>query len=199
MKKLVLSLLAVFATALLSYAQAPLCQPCQPIVSPTHHYIHVICSTGELDPGCDSNRAGEDVPVVFVYVNYRLVFCPPRVQMIVDGVVLLDERDAFSNSPGCNLTASCDGVVPSFPLTDAYIRMKQQEAIQAAVTALNLTTDVEVIFEGSCNSLVRVAFPERTFLLQNRGDAPGQDTVWIEAGADIWQTLPCNDACCKVL
>lgn len=195
MKKLFLSLLAIFATALLSYAQ-PLCEPCQHTVSPEYTYMHVICSTGPLPASCDPNLAGQDIPFLFVIVTYRVVSCPgANDQLLVNGVVLVDDRQGFEAAcPG--ITSGCGA--PPFPLSSAYILQQLQNGIGAAVSNLGLNTDIDVIYKGSCNSMVRVTFPEKVYMLQGRGDAPGVDTVWINPESEIWQTVPCNDVCCKV-
>lgn len=198
-KKKLLTMLAVFASALCSYAQPHLCQPCQQTVSPLNTYVHVICESDPIPPFCDSAQAGKKGWAIFVIVTYRTVFCPgANPQLIVDGVVLVDERDYYLTE-ACNpfpLFNNCSPL-PN-PLSTADILAKQQEGITAAVSSLGLSTDVDVIYKGSCNSMVKVAFPQKVYMLQSRGDAPGVDTVWIHPESTIWQTLPCYDACCKV-
>ncbi|MES2691598.1 MAG: T9SS type A sorting domain-containing protein [Bacteroidota bacterium] len=195
MKKLLFSLLAMFATALLSDAQ-PLCGPCQHTVSPQYTYMHVICKSQPIPAWCDSAHVNEEAPALFVIVTYRVVSCPgANDQLLVNGVVLVDDRFHYLNVCGGSIASICG--LPD-PLSAADILAQLQNGISAAVASLGLTTDIDVIYEGSCNSMVRVEFPEKVYMLQSRGDAPGTDTVWISPESTIWQTLPCNDACCKV-
>jgi hypothetical protein len=52
-------------------------------------------------------------------------------------------------------------------------------------------------FKGACNSIVTINWPAGAFIVVNNGDLPGTTTINL-TNSTSYQSIPCDDACCKV-
>lgn len=177
------------------------------VTDPTvYTYYHYLCDyysdDGYPDYTADPYDPGSNIPgiiegpSVFVIVNYQYITCNNVTRLLISDAVLVDDRNYWENmfmpyqfhpdESGCSY--------PN-PMNEQEIR----EAVQAAVAKVGdvygVQTEIELLFEGACNSLVTVRWPNGAFI-PTVGDL-GPDTIWLDSSTTS-QYVPCIDICCKV-
>jgi|GEM_PF-1820340 len=207
LKLLLLGVFALFMKPV--FAQPALCDdPCPP--GPLQTMRIDLCKftwTGVVtDPAMNSwNDTIEDAPYIFVIINYRTRSCDGA--LIIDSYVYVDNRDYWTNdhlpfgwtaSPPISSGWSVPCPAASLPIKDAI-----RDAIDLLVDSLSSPSIAQqaVYFRGACYSLVHLSFPSGAFWMQQFdviGGGTRWDTVYFSPNSPVTQSIPCNDACCKV-
>lgn len=131
-------------------------------------------------------------PCVFVFVTYHIMTCDDgSTKVFVDDAVYVDDRDYW-------LTLYTPNVYNTLTCSPPSIGDALKNAINNLVSSLGIPNDVEVIFKGSCSSLVTLSFPNGSFITQPANDLGIAHVIHFTPGVSIVQQAPCNDACCKV-
>jgi hypothetical protein len=186
MKKFFFTLMLIGAAILNSYeskAQDLCNNDCQ--FGPMKLFTHTIC---EAHDGPDT------YPAAFVLIYYQDVTCNGVTTVKLHNLVFIDDRNYYG-PPYLNFQDAC--LISPASYSNAQIMQALSNAISAALVSLNITTDIEVLFKGSCTSRTNITFPTRGFVLQPR-DSGAADTVWISQMANLAQFVPCNEQCCKI-
>ncbi|MDP3927469.1 MAG: T9SS type A sorting domain-containing protein [Bacteroidota bacterium] len=193
MKKIILILLLAFAITPISKAQTGLCEttPCT-LVSMDTEWFPIVKSTN-----CANGQHNFVVMVIITYATYD---CNGKITKVMNDPVFIDDRaEALAN--GCLLENVPPYSIGSNPISALNIRDFIVDAINAIMNdgtgATNGTADM--LFPGSCNSLVKLNFPAGSFFIQAPDDRGIRDTFFVRNNTILYQSIPCGEACCKVV
>lgn len=210
LRSVVLAAVFVLLTGNKLVAQTPPCtDPCPP--GPLKTFTQPLCNfswSGTVtDPVTNTTwPASINAPFVFVIINYREKTCNGRTIIVIEDYVYVDNRDYWQNlypanyivTPPINSAINSAGCGYASPPTAASIKQAITNAVNIFVGgAPYVQSNLEVYFPGSCYSLVHLSFPNSSFWA-NPNDLGGIDTVYFSSGSNVSQSIPCNDACCKV-
>lgn len=193
MKKIILILLLAFAINPISRAQTGLCEtaPCT-LINMETKWFPIVKSIN-----CANNQHNY---VVLVIVTYAIYDCNGKITKVMNDPVFIDDRDeALAN--GCILEDVLPYSVGTNPITATDIRNFIIDAINAIMNDGTGATNgtVDMLFPGSCNSLVKLNFPAGSFFPQAPDDRGVRDTFFVRNNTILYQSIPCGEACCKVV
>lgn len=195
MKKIIIILLLAMAANLNSYAQSSLCDtgPCTFIEMKTE-YIGIVEATCPPPPNQQHKYA------VMVIVTYSVFDCNGTKTILMNDPVFIDDRaEAMAN--GCVLDYYPGWPIPSPDYNSDQIRTSIIKAINATVNNGSGATNgtIDMLFPGSCNSLVKLNFPAGSYFPQAPDDRGVRDTFFVRSNTVLYQSIPCGEACCKVV
>ncbi|MFZ4797573.1 MAG: T9SS type A sorting domain-containing protein [Bacteroidia bacterium] len=150
-----------------------------------------------------------NAPCVFIMVNYTIFNCNGISKLQIDGTVFIDNTNAFNQSysdpswTGLSPSIGCiiSNTTPcTFISNPANIIQAQINAINKLVASLGIPANLDTYFKGSCNSLVEIQWPAGAFITYPPGgDNPTGGPITVNlSNSTTTESVPCNEACCKV-
>ena len=213
MKKLIL-LSLVLCAAFLSIKAQPCVTKCSygPLQTKSIAICKLTTPLFSYPPGNPPTQL-IDVPLVSVIFNYRVKICQGKKTLFIEEYVVVDntvywETDVWQPGgqfQGPQLQLVSTGAVTCSGSINHPVSIGDYPAIVAEATLELLTLEnasqnnyFDVVFPGSCFSLVLLEFPAGSFLTTGPDDNNQYDTLWLSQTGPVVQAIPCNDACCVI-
>ncbi|MEI6879899.1 MAG: T9SS type A sorting domain-containing protein [Bacteroidota bacterium] len=160
----------------------------------------------------------DGISPLYLIINYHKYNCPNRpVVIVIENYVIVDDRnqdptwivqtlpwDCIAKYKKCassKCTNPTTGAQFNVPLTESENKQLLNMAIGALMKEIGIssaTTDIEIVFPGSCFSSITLQYPDQLcFYTLPPNDLGPVTPIVLRPKSTVNWTIPCNDVCCK--